>query len=68
MCSNEMSAINITGDTITIARICGSSFKREKKQTNYLNMEKKKRLGDFTDDSPAQFGWSQQMSWHSIVS
>jgi hypothetical protein len=63
MCSNEMSAINITGDTITIARICGFFFFFfKKRKTNYLNMGKKKGLGDFTDDSPAQFGWSQQMS------
>ena len=41
MCSNEMSAINITGDTITIARICGSSFKREKKKLSEHGEKKK---------------------------
>jgi hypothetical protein len=37
MCSNEMSAINITGDTITIARICGFFFFFLKKEKNKLS-------------------------------
>ena len=43
MCSNEMSAINITGDTITIAQICGSSFKREKKKNKLSEHGEKKK-------------------------